>query len=81
MNNLQQNREVSDVVEAFINYMKNYCQLERNIYRIEDISNMDSLIPIKKYLTDNGVEKIFDLEEKEIRLVKYVFLLVGRAHS
>ena len=81
MNNLQQNREEIDVVEAFRNFMENHGQLEGNIYRIEDIGNMDSRIPIKKYLTDNGVEKIFDLEEKEIRLVKYVFLLVDRAHS
>ena len=81
MNNLQQNREEIDVVEAFRNFMENHGQLEGNIYRIEDIGNMDSRIPIKKYLTDNGVEKIFDLEEKEIILVKYVFLLVDRAHS
>ena len=34
------------------------------IYKIESIKNMDSIVPIKKYVEDNDVSKVIDLEEE-----------------
>ena len=44
------------------------------IQRIDSVDGMNDIIPIKSYVMNNDVSKVFDLEEDPISIAKYVFI-------